>query len=31
MSKAYSSNLNQAQFELIEPLIPPPKPGGRHP
>jgi putative transposase len=30
MSKAYSSNLNQAQFELIEPLIPPPKPGGRH-
>ena len=30
MSKAYSSNLSQAQFELIEPLIPPAKPGGRH-
>ncbi len=29
MSKAYSSNLTQAQFELIEPLLPPPKPGGR--
>jgi len=29
MSKAYSSNLTQAQFELIEPLIPPAKPGGR--
>ena len=30
MSKAYSSNLSPAQFELIEPLIPPAKPGGRH-
>ena len=29
MSKAYSSNLTQAQFELIELLIPPVKPGGR--
>jgi len=29
MSKAYSSNLSQAQFELIEPLIPAAKPGGR--
>ncbi|NEZ57537.1 IS5 family transposase [Leptolyngbyaceae cyanobacterium CCMR0081] len=29
MCKAYSSNLTQAQFELIEPLIPPAKPGGR--
>lgn len=29
MSKAYSSNLSPAQFELIEPLIPPAKPGGR--
>jgi putative transposase len=29
MSKAYSSNLNQAQFELIEPLIPAAKAGGR--
>ena len=29
MSKAYSSNLTQEQFELIEPLIPPAKPGGR--
>ncbi len=29
MSKAYSSNLTQAQFELIEPLIPPAKPGER--
>lgn len=29
MSKAYSSNLSQAQYELIEPLIPPAKPGGR--
>lgn len=29
MSKVYSSNLSQAQFELIEPLIPPTKPGGR--
>lgn len=30
MSKVYSSNLSQVQFELIEPLIPPAKPGGRH-
>jgi putative transposase len=29
MSKAYSSNLTQAQFELLESLIPPAKPGGR--
>jgi putative transposase len=29
MSKAYSSNLTREQFELIEPLIPPAKPGGR--
>ncbi len=29
MSKAYSSNLTQEQFELIEPLIPAAKPGGR--
>lgn len=29
MSKAYSSNLTQSQFELIEPLIPAAKPGGR--
>lgn len=29
MSKAYSSNLTIAQFELIEPLIPKAKPGGR--
>ncbi|MEO1634053.1 MAG: IS5 family transposase [Cyanobacteria bacterium J06631_9] len=29
MTKGYSSNLTQAQFELIEPLIPPAKPGGR--
>jgi putative transposase len=29
MSKAYSSNLTPAQWELIEPLIPPAKPGGR--
>lgn len=29
MSKVYSSNLNQAQFELIESLIPAAKPGGR--
>lgn len=29
MSKAYSSNLSQAQFELIVPLIPSAKPGGR--
>lgn len=29
MSKAYSSNLTPAQWELLEPLIPPAKPGGR--
>lgn len=29
MSKAYSSNLTQAQWELLESLIPPAKPGGR--
>lgn len=29
MTKAYSSNLTQAQFELIEPLLPAAKPGGR--
>lgn len=29
MSKAYPSNLTQAQWELLEPLIPEPKPGGR--
>ncbi len=29
MSKAYTSNLTGEQFELIEPLIPPAKPGGR--
>lgn len=29
MSKVYSSNLTQEQFELISPLIPAPKPGGR--
>jgi putative transposase len=29
MSKAYSSNLKRSQFELIEPLIPAAKPGGR--
>jgi transposase len=29
MSKAYSSNLTEAQFELIEPLIPKALPGGR--
>lgn len=29
MSKAYASNLTQAQFDLIEPFIPPAKPGGR--
>jgi transposase len=29
MIKAYSSNLTQAQFELIEPLIPQAKAGGR--
>lgn len=29
MSKAYSSNLTQEQWELLEPLIPLAKPGGR--
>jgi putative transposase len=29
MTKAYSSNLTQAQWELLETLIPPAKPGGR--
>ena len=29
MSKAYTSNLTPAQFELIAPLLPPTKPGGR--
>jgi len=29
MCKAYSSNLTQAQWELLESLIPPAKPGGR--
>ena len=29
MTKAYSSNLTQDQFDLIEPLIPPAKAGGR--
>lgn len=29
MSKAYSSNLTQAQLELLESLIPPAKSGGR--
>ena len=29
MIKAYSSNLTQAQWELLESLIPPAKPGGR--
>ena len=29
MSKAYSSNLTLAQWELLEPLIPKAKPGGR--
>ncbi len=29
MSKAYSSNLTQAQLELLAPLIPAAKPGGR--
>ena len=28
-SKVYSSNLTQGQFELIEPLLPPAKSGGR--
>ena len=30
MSKAYSSNLTQWQWELIEAMIPPAKPGGRN-
>lgn len=29
MSKSYSSNLTQEQWELLEPLIPASKPGGR--
>ncbi len=29
MSKAYSSNLTQAQWQLLEPLILPAKPGSR--
>ncbi len=29
MSEAYTSNLTRDQFELIEPLLPPAKPGGR--
>ncbi len=29
MSKAYPSNLTQAQFELLSDMIPAPKPGGR--
>ncbi|MBW4490402.1 MAG: IS5 family transposase [Trichocoleus desertorum ATA4-8-CV12] len=29
MSKAYASNLTPEQFDLLEPLIPPAKPGGR--
>jgi putative transposase len=29
MSKEYTSNLSREQFELIEPLLPPAKPGGR--
>jgi transposase len=29
MSKAYSSNLTQDQWEFLEPLIPVPKTGGR--
>ncbi|BAZ33814.1 transposase (plasmid) [Cylindrospermum sp. NIES-4074] len=29
MSKSYSTNLTQDQWELIEPLIPASKPGGR--
>jgi transposase len=31
MSKVYSSNLTEWQWELIEPLIPPAKQGGRNP
>jgi transposase len=30
MSKAYSSNLTQWQWELIESMIPAAKPGGRN-
>lgn len=29
MSKAYASNLTLEQWELLEPLIPAAKPGGR--
>ena len=29
MTKSYSSNLTQDQYELLAPLIPPAKPGGR--
>lgn len=29
MTKAYTSNLTRDQFELIQPLLPPAKPGGR--
>ena len=29
MSKAYTSNLTRDQFELLEPLLPKAKPGGR--
>lgn len=29
MSKAYSSNLTRAEYELLAPLLPPAKPGGR--
>jgi len=29
MSKAYASNLTSDQWELLEPLIPAAKPGGR--
>jgi len=29
MTKAYTSNLTLEQYELIKPLIPPAKPGGR--
>ena len=29
MSKAYPSNLTRAQYELLEELMPKPKPGGR--
>jgi len=30
MSKSYTTNLTQEQWELIEPLIPPAKKGGRN-